>query len=252
MRVSRTLMVAGLLALVTASLLVSGRFGIVRAGELRTGSRSVALDGAKSVQAEVDVDSADLRVSSGPQEDLLNARFASNVAGGKPHIDYDVSGDRGTLEGWQSETGDSNVPLGAIRREWDLRLSDQVALDELTASTDLGDADLDLAALSPSKLNVKSDTGDLDVNLAGDWKRDLKATIQRDVGEIAVRVPRDVGVRIDVDTGVGDVNVSGLQQVTGTQGTNAYVNEAFGKIERTLRIQVNSSVGDVDQEAVEQ
>ena len=36
------------------------------------------------------------------------------------------------------------------------------------------------------------------------------------------------------------------------QGANAYVNDAFDESERTLCIQVNSSVGDVDLEVVEQ
>jgi outer membrane murein-binding lipoprotein Lpp len=248
MSIRRTFKVAGLLAVVAGSLLVSGCVGIVRAGELHTESRSVALDGAESVRAEIDVDSGDLQVSGGAQENLLAARFTSNVASGKPQIDYDLSGDRGTLKVWQPETTRPNINIGSVRREWDLRLNDRVALDELTMRTGVGDADVNLASLSPSKLKVESDTGDLNVDLAGEWKRDLEATIETDVGEIGVMLPSDIGVHVDVDTGVGSVNTTGLLKDSGVHGTNAYVNDGFGKSKRELRIRVNSNVGDVDLE----
>jgi len=247
----RTLKVAGLLAVAAASLLVSGCLGTVRAGELHTESRAVALDGVESVRAEVDIGSGDLQVSGGGREDLLAARFTSNVAGKKPRIVYDLSGDQGTLKVHQPETNSPNITIGNVRRKWDLRLNDRVPLDGLRISADTGDTNLDLTGLAIRKLNVELGTGELNVDLDGEWKQDLEPTIQADTGNTTLRLPGDVGVRVDVEGGIDNVNATDLLQDTDAKGSNTYVNDTFGESEKTLLISIENGVGEVDLEVVE-
>jgi hypothetical protein len=79
--------------------------------------------------------------------------------------------------------------------------------------------------------------------LSGDWQVDLDADIKGGAGRAALRLPRDVGVRVDVEGGLGKVNASGLKK-----DGDAYVNDAYGKSDVTLRIDVRAGLGAIDLE----
>ena len=86
------------------------------------------------------------------------------------------------------------------RNEWGLRLNDEVPMD-LSVNMGAGTSDLQLAGLSLTRLNVSLGAGKSTVDLTGDWARDLDVTIDTGAADITVRLPKDVGVRVEVDSG---------------------------------------------------
>ena len=227
-------------------LLGSGCSGVTIAGESQTESTSVALGGAESVRATVSADGSDLRVVGRSQEDLLVAEISSNTDEGKPEIDYGVSGGKGTLELRELYGDGMGLSLGNVTHDWNLWLNDRVPFETLSIVTDTGNAALDLSGLPLSKLDVDSGTGALDIDLGGGRSQDLDATIAADTGPVTLWLPRDVGVRVDVDAGVGSVNATGLLQDTDAEVGRVYVNDAFDDSETILRIDVVSDVGDIN------
>jgi predicted small secreted protein len=237
MRRSVFLLVAGALAAVF--LASCGTEGI---GDLRRESRSVDLDNAQSVRAELKMGAGELNLTGGADA-LMEGDFAYNVADWKPEVNYDVTGDAGELSVEQGSGED--IPVGGdARNEWDLRLNDDVPID-LNAEMGAGESDLDLDSLTLTGLDLQMGAGKTTVDLTGDYDRDLSATIEGGVGEATVELPSAVGVKVNAEGGLGAINAQGLQR----EG-DAYVNDAYGDSDVTLDVDVRGGVGRINLEVV--
>ena len=76
--------------------------------------------------------------------------------------------------------------------------------------------------------------------------RDLDVNINTGAANITVRLPRDVGVRVEVEAGVGRIEASGLRH-----DWNVYTNEAYGTSEVTLQINIVAGIGQINLEVEE-
>ena len=100
---------------------------------------------------------------------------------------------------------------------------------------------MDLAGTtSLTKLGINIGAGEARVDLTGDRQTDLEANIKGGLGNATLRLPRGVGVRVDVDRGLGKVNASGLKK-----DGEAYVSDAYGESDVTLRIDVEAGLGNI-------
>jgi hypothetical protein len=225
---------------VAALFLVScGTQGI---GDLQRESRSVDLDNAQSVRAELKMGAGELNLTGGADA-LVEGDFAYNVADWKPEVNYDVTGDAGELSVEQGSGED--VPVGGeVRNEWDLRLNDDVPID-LNVEMGAGESDLDLDSLTLTGLDLQMGAGETTVDLTGSYDRDLAATIEGGVGEATVQLPAEIGVRVNAEGGLGQINAEGLQR----EG-DAYVNDAYGDSDVTLDVDVRGGVGRINLEVV--
>jgi hypothetical protein len=244
---------------IVVMLLASGCARGVRVGKLQTESQSVELGGAESVRVEINMGAGELDVAGGADK-LLEADFTYNVAELKPQVEY-----RGRTLTVQTPDVEGRASLWDIddyRYEWDLWLNDDVPM-EMSVEVGAGNTDLELGSLSLTRLDVEAGAGNVTADLAGassltrvnvgigagnvtvdltgNWQDDLDADIRGGVGELTLRLPRDVGVRVDVEGGLGNVNASGLKKDGST-----YVNDAYDDSEVTLRIDIEGGVGNVN------
>jgi hypothetical protein len=210
----------------------------VTTGETRKESKTVAIGAAQSVRVSLNMKAGELKVGGGATQ-LLDADFTYNVPEWKPEVRYDVSGAVGNLEVEQPGSGSSS---GNTQNVWDLRLSNKTPMD-LTANMGAGRATLTLAGLALSSLELNMGAGETTVDLAGDWKKDLSAQIHGGVGRATIRLPREVGVHVIAQGGLGAIHADGFQK----QG-DAYVNGQYGKSPVTLRIEVEGGVGEINLE----
>ncbi len=226
--------------LLAALLLASCSSADVRVGELRTESKTVELGDAKSVRVKMALGAGDLVVTGGAKK-LLEADFTYNVAKLKPEVEFTD----GTLVVQHPDVSGYRSPqdIKDFRNEWDLRLNNDVPMN---LSLDMGAAtsDLKLAGLSLTGLVVKLGAGKSTVDLTGNWARDLDVTFDTGAANITVRLPKDVGVRVEVAAGLGRIEASGLKQ-----DGNAYTNEAYGTSEVTLHITIQAGIGQINLEA---
>jgi len=209
------------------------------AGHVETERRLVELGGAKSVRVVVRMGAGELNLTGGAK-DLLNADFAYSRPSWRPDVVYEVSGGRGTLEIREPE-GVRDLP-SSERYVWNLRLNDDVPM-ELEVHLGVGKSELTLGWLTLRKLEVETGVGECVVDLTGDWKRNLNATVRGGIGKTTVRLPSDSGVLVRVIGGVGTVNHRGLRQMDG-----AFVNDLYGKSRITLEVDVRRGMGEVNLE----
>jgi hypothetical protein len=130
------------------------------------------------------------------------------------------------------------------RNEWDIQLNDGVPTD-LHVVMDAGKSDLDLSDLTLTGFDLRVGAGPSTVDLAGDWDRDVDASIQGGAGEATVRLPSQMGVRVGVVGGLGEVKAEGL-----SRDGDTYVNDAYGESEATLKVDIEGGVGVVRLEVV--
>jgi hypothetical protein len=221
--------------------------------------RSVDLLGAGSVRTEIEMKAGTLRIGGGA-EALMEADFIYNVAEWKPVVTYEVEEGRGDLLVRMPESEWSSFGED-VKYEWDLRLNDDVPM-EMFVELGAGESRLDLASLSLTRLkvmngagethvdvggnptlerlNIYTGAGEVELDLTGRWDHDLDASIKGGVGEITVRLPDDVGVRVDASKGIGSIKAHGFTKEGGD-----YVNEAYGKSGVTLSIDINAGIGEI-------
>ena len=257
--------VIGLVAILALTVAIGGCRGGARVGKLQTESKIVELGGATSVRVDIQMGAGELDVTGGAAE-LLDADLTYNVADLKPEVDYQG----GKLS---VRTPDVTTRIRSLwdvddyRYEWSLRLNDGVPMD-MDVSLGAGRADLVLGSLSLTELDVRRGAGSvlvdlsgstsltrleigggagrLTVDLTGDWQGNLEATIEGGVGAKTVRLPKDVGVRVQVQLDVGGVDAQGL-----TKEGEYYTNDAYGQSDVTLDIEMETGVGGITLEVAD-
>src|SRR5574341_419746 len=222
--------------------LLAGCSSRARVGALQTESQSVELGDAKPARVEINFGAGDLAVTGGAEK-LLEADFTYNVAKLKPVVEYTDD----TLVVRQPETEGLPVlrDIEDFRNEWVLRLTDGMPMD-LSIDIGGGTSDLQLAGLSLTGLDVSLGAGKSTVDLSGDWRRDLDVSIDSGAAEISVLLPRDVGVRVEVERGPTIIEASGL-----TQDENVYTNAAYGVSDVTMKINMEAGIGRINLEVEE-
>lgn len=206
------------------------------AGETHSLSKSVPVGQTKSVAVEIKMGAGELKVAGGAA-DLMNADFTYNVDAWKPEVNFDAGGDQAHLTIEQPET---HGHRGRTRNDWDIRLNDHVSTD-LTANLGAGKANLNLVGLTLSRFQVNLGAGETEVNLDGHWAHDLSGSVQGGVGKATLHLPRDVGVRVTAQGGLGAINASGF-----SKNGDVYTNDAYGKSPVSLNIDVQGGVGEID------
>ena len=224
--------------LIASVAMLSGCVEKVMVGKLRTDSQSVELDGVESVNVEIDIWAGELGVSGGADK-LLEANYTYNVDALKPEIEYSD----GTLIVEQSGShGISSWEPGDYRCGWDLRFNDDVPMD-LNVNFGIVEGDLELSSLNLTSFEIDMGAGAVVIDLIGDWKNDLDADIAAGAGKLTLRLPSDVGTHLEVDVGAGTINAPDL-----TREGNVYTNDAYGKSDVTLSIDIEAGVGEINLE----
>jgi hypothetical protein len=203
-------------------------------GPVRTVTRSVDVGSAKSVDVDVNFGAGELRLAGGAPA-LLDARF--EIAGDDPAVNYAVNNGEGRLT-VQPPSG--SATSGGGSGEWHLRLQDGVPIN-LKVSTGAGETHLDLGTLDLGRLEINQGVGELHVDLRGMPRRSFEIDLHGAVGEAHIRLPRSVGIIATATTGVGELNVAGLEKNGDTWINPGHENDAV-----VIRLNARGDVGEIN------
>ena len=212
--------------------------GCVGGGEARTESEQVELGTAESARVQIDM-GVGVLVIEGGAKDLLEGEFTYSHDSWKPVVEYEVRGSEGLLTVSQPSDLETTGFLN-IKYEWDLRFNSEVPMD-MKIDMGVGGGDLELGDLNLRKLTIDVGVGGADISLDGDWEADLEASIKGGVGGLKVTLPRDVGVRVEAESGLGAVGAPGFNR-----DGDIYTNDAYGRTNMTLNVKVEVGVGGVE------
>jgi hypothetical protein len=156
-------------------------------------------------------------------------------------MDIDIGAGDGELDFTGLQLTALNLDMGA--GNFDVRFDEpnEARMSDLNLNT--GASKLDVTGIGnagPERVSVQGGVGNITLDLTGDWPHSAEAQITAGVGSVTLRLPDDVGVRVEVEGGLTNVNADGLRREDG-----AYVNDAFGEAEVELRIQVTTGIGNL-------
>ncbi|MGH9729767.1 MAG: toast rack family protein [Candidatus Acidiferrales bacterium] len=214
----------------------SGHGPLAKTGEMQTENVSIPLSAAKSVDVHLQMSAGEINISGGSPQ-LLDGTIKYNVPDWKPDVSYSVNDGKGALMVMQPEA--SHTTIGGVKYTWDLHLNNAVPLD-VAVEMGAGNSTLNFSSLTLRNLDVQMGAGNSIVDLTGDWKQNVTASIQGGVGEAHIKLPRDTGVRVTVDGGLGSVNAPDFKK-----DGDSYVNDAYGKSKVTVEVHVTGGIGEV-------
>ncbi len=224
----------GLVVLALASLVA----GCDEPRDVRTETRTVALEGATRAEVGLHMNAGELKVRGADQAALLEAAFEYNRDRYRPEVDYRRFGDKGVLQVRHSRR--HGIPFGRVRNRWDLNLSKAVPLD-LDIDLGAGQSNIDLRGLKLQRVEIDMGVGEMTLDLQGPYEQSFGVKIDGGVGSGKITLPSEVGVRVKVDGGIGSINVHGL-----TKQGGAYVNEAYGRSAITIEVDIDAGIGSLD------
>ncbi|HEV3037716.1 MAG TPA: toast rack family protein [Candidatus Angelobacter sp.] len=198
---------------------------------------SIELPGAESAKIQVDMPAGHLDLSGGAAK-AVEATFDYYQHEGKPTISHEVHGSQGDVS--ITQEGSHTHFLRSGGNDWTLHLNKDLPTD-LRVNVGAGQGEFQLGGLALTGLELHMGAGQVNVDLRGDWKKDLDATIQGGVGQATIHLPSNVGVRVHATSGIGAVTTSGLEK-----RDDYYVNSAYGKSPVTLHLTIDKGVGAIE------
>ena len=114
---------------------------------------------------------------------------------------------------------------------------------DLSVEMGAGSSNLQLAGLLLTGLDVSLGAGTYTVDLTGDWARDLDVAIDAGAATLSLRLPKDVGVRVKVESGPHTIDATGL-----TKDGEFYTNTAYSVSDVTMQIDLTAGIGTINLE----
>ena len=158
---------------------------------------------------------------------------------------------------------DLHVELGAGDARLDIR---DLTLTNLGVEVGAGDVDLDVSGndslnsfdmqmgvggvilnlnntTSLDEFNLEFGAGDIDIDFTGDREKDLMGSIEVGVGDVTLKLPSDIGVKVVPMRGIVPISAPGFRR-----GGNAFVNDVFGQSSVDIIIEIEMGVGEINLE----
>jgi len=199
--------------------------------------QTVDLPGAESAKIHIEMPAGHLDLAGGAAK-AIESTFDYYENEGKPTISHEVIGKQGEISITQEGPHVHFLRHGG--NNWAIHLNKDLPTD-LKVNVGAGQGEFQLGGLSLTQLEINMGAGKVTVDLRGDWKKDLEATIEGGVGQATIRLPESVGVRVQATSGIGTIRASGLER----RG-DYYVNSAYGKSPVTLNLNINKGIGMID------
>lgn len=213
-------------------------------GETQNVDESVSLDGATDGKVTVSMDAGNLDIEGGAASGtLVEGSFDYYPDSFKPVFETDTDGDTKTVIVRNEARSDGDLfglTKEGVKNDWDVRLTGEVPL-VLEVNLGAGDSDVDLTEVDVNEVNLNMGAGDATIDLSGERTHDVNGTIQAGAGQITIKLPADVGVRVmGAQDGLGDWDAPGF-----TQDGNYYVNDAYETSDVKIELNVQRAVGQV-------
>jgi hypothetical protein len=92
-----------------------------------------------------------------------------------------------------------------------------------------------------SSIRVHGGVGSVDLDLGGQWTQDATVDVELALGKLTLHVPRDVGVRLEVDKFLASFDQQGLQK-----RSDAYYSDNWDRARYHVRLHASTTFGGIE------
>jgi hypothetical protein len=154
-------------------------------------------------------------------------------------MNFDIGAGNGELDLTGLQIADLDLDLGA--GDFEVRFEEPNEAEMKALGLDAGASKVEIVGIGnagPEEVVVNGGVGDLTLDLTGDWPNSADVKITAGIGSVTLRLPDDLGVRVETEGGLTNVESDDLRR-----SGDVYVNDAFGEAELELRIHVTTGIG---------
>ncbi len=202
--------------------------------------QSHELEGAETLVGTLRMGVGELTLTgSADDSDTITSRFEYAPVSWKPDVKFETDGTKAQY--WVDQPESEPMRLGNdLRNSWTMKFPTGVAT-ELSLKLGVGESTIDLRNVDVRELEVLTGVGSAKIDLSGERTGDINATIECGVGEMLIRVPSDMGVRIiGAEDGLGDFETPGF-----TAEGRDLVNAAYSGSGPKLEMRLTRGIGEV-------
>lgn len=192
-------------------------------------------DGLEVVELDVGFGAGILELDGKVEEDNLTEAFFATTTG-RPRVNYDRRGARASLR-FRPDEDKWIGRIGGRREEWGIHLSPKPVY-EVEFKLGACRAELDLSDLKLDQLELECGAAQVTVTL-GDQGRLTRGKVQAGAASVTIRVPRSVGVKVDMSAGFASANFGGTGMVLGQK---TWSSEGFATKDSRLELRVETGV----------
>lgn len=157
-------------------------------------------------------------------------------------VELELGGTRSTLELGDLSLRSLRLESGATDARLSFSAPNRVAMREM--QVDVGAANflaLHLANANADQIRVRGGVGVVDLDFGGTWTRDLEVTTRIAVGKLILRIPPDVGVRLDVQRVAAGFDHDGF-----VKRDDAWYSDNWDRATHKLRVRAETVFGKID------
>ncbi|MCE7982238.1 MAG: hypothetical protein DYG89_13665 [Caldilinea sp. CFX5] len=197
------------------------------------------LEGAQRARVNIDSSVSQMQITAGvPAGQLVEGAIALH---NNEELKTNFSVDSGVATySLKSDTHSFILPSFGRREDglWNLRLNGETPID-LSVSTGVGSAELNLEQLTLTGLEVSTGVGEVKITLPA--RGNFEAAIEGGVGKILVLVPDTLAAHITADAGIGSVVVDGNY----IHRDGEYISPDFESASQRVNLVIGGGVGPV-------
>ncbi len=212
-----------------------------------TETTTAPLGGAQALNARLRMAVGDLSLSGGATAgQAFDASMHYQPKTWKPVVRYEPPGSaEGTAAAiaslWIDQPEVKGQSWPNMENSWKVKLASGVPTD-LSLKLGVGTSNVDLSDVDIRTLELVTGVGSTTLDLTGARTATVTADVESGIGELTIKLPKDVGVRVTGGKeGVGDLSSNGF-----TQQGGALVNAAYAGSGPKIEIALTRGVGSVE------
>ena len=205
--------------------------------DLKVKTQTVELGEAESVDVELDMGAGELNLE-GEATTLMEGSFRYRFERRIPEVEYSTFAKKGKL--LVRERRRRGIQFGGGRTKWDIRLNHRVPMD-IKVDLGAGASKLDLRNFQVKRLDIDMGVGSLTLDLSGERGSDLDVKIDGGIGHATIYLPANIGVRAEIDGGLGSIHAPNFHK-----SHDIYTNDAYGKAAFTIELRIDGGIGSID------
>jgi hypothetical protein len=215
---------------------------------------------AKSVKTDITFPAGKLYISPNANS-LCEGLYKYRKDYWKPEISYHEDSETGYLNIDVEDNREDKSYDDSDQNEWiiafDRNIRNEMKIDMIAGEShiDLQDCNLDRfefeMVAGESYINLKNSSvpffefraiaGEAEIDLSGKWHNDLDAEIKGGVGELTIILPSEIGIKLNISGGLGDVDAHGFDK-----HNKVYTNDLYGKTKSSLYLDITGGIGNVN------
>lgn len=199
----------------------------------------IPVDSLENLKVELMIGIGNLELE-GTTESMMEAEFEYPTEELRPKVTYKMDGKFGKLKVEQPHS--ARIGFRKYKYDWDVLLNKDVPMD-LSVGSGAAKTDLNLKGLKLRSLDIQMGIGGAIIDLGGEWQKGFAGKVQGGVGKTKIILPKNTGVKLDIDKGIGKINAKGLYVIG-----NQYMNPCYEKADVKIELKLEIGVGSVELE----